>query len=177
MKKTVFVLIAIMLSIVTNGYGQAKQLLKVYYDGPGAGFRKLEEARLEDWRKEKSRTLLNYSSTFPTSQAEKTYSKTRIIFNPFASATINYDDYKNVCSSYLNPFKRATCNNKYKYLINAHSKVMNLLLIPPSNKINKGIREQIGMKYTEITNTIYKELEELKYKAQKDNYFTSLFIK
>lgn len=100
----------------------------------------------------------------------------KVYFNSYGRATINYANYRNLCGSYLNPFKKTTCTNKFNYIKSAHDQILRLVSVSLRNQVNKGVREQIMIKYTHIINTLTKELEALKLKEEKDNYYTRLFI-
>ena len=167
--------ILLLIVFIASNYSYS-QLLKNYFDFPGELLRVQEEKRARELRNETRSTASRYLLLEATSLVEKA-SKTRTTVNAFSSAFINYNDYKNVCGSYLNPFKKKVCTNKYNYLVNAHRKVLDLVIINPKHKINKGISEQIGEKYTRITNNIFLELEKLRLQAEKDNFYTRLFIK
>ena len=166
------ILIIVVLVSCPN-YGQ---ILRNYLDLPGKFIRSNEEKRARQLKEETVETALRYIPMEATTLIEQN-SKTKNTMKPYNSAFINYGEYKNICNSYFNPFKKEKCTNRYNYLINAHKKVLEFAVITPKNKINKGINEQIGEKYTRITNMIFLELEKLKRKAEKDNYYKLLFIK
>ncbi|UOB18426.1 hypothetical protein [Abyssalbus ytuae] len=156
MKKTLLIL---NLFAIINCFGQ-------YLDFPGEVFRKQERDRAKEAYDQYKKTALEYSEALPVNLSIRN-SKTRLSFN-FNNARIDYLDYKGMCNSYLNPFKKKACQNRYNYLKEAHYQVLQLMNIYTNSKINVGVKELIGEKYTSITNTIIQELETMKQEAQKN---------
>ncbi len=157
--KTFFLSIIFMMGL-SNMHGQ-------YLDGPGLVARLLERNEVSRAYSETVRTTTAYGKTTPTTVLEE-LSKTNLNFNDFTSAGINPLKYRNTCSSYLNPFKRKACQNKVNYLLGAHKEIVNLMRVSTSNKINQGVKELIGEKYTSITNKILLELEQVKNEAGRN---------
>ncbi|OEK07357.1 hypothetical protein A8C32_18140 [Flavivirga aquatica] len=145
-----------------------------YFD-PGAAIRELESRSVKKLKEESLKTTVAFGATATVAELEK-LSRTRYL-GVSTAVNIQYRKYESMCSSYLNPFKKQKCKNRYNYLKYAHRKVMGLLAIPTKHKVNVGVKEQIKQKYAHITNTILKELEALKLKAEKDNFYTRLIIK
>lgn len=147
-----------------------------YIDIPGWGARFGEKSAVRSFQKQSLKTTASFGATATMAASEK-LTRTRLVFNPLTAAFINYFKYDKMCSSYLNPFKKSKCRNRYNYLKNAHQKILELVSIPAMNSVNNGVREQITQKYTHITNMILKELEMMKIKAEKDNFYTRLLIR
>jgi len=160
----------------TSGSAQF-QILDRYFD-LGALLRLREKNSTEELENKTFDTSQKYLLIEAATLAEK-LSKTKQLSSRTTTETkyIDYNNYKSICSYYLNPLQKTKCNNRYNYLINAHKKVLELVTITPKHSINIGIKEQIGQKYAHITNTIYLALEDLKLKAEKDNYYKMLLIK
>ncbi len=144
-----------------------------YIDIPGKIARSIEKNDVKKMRDQAKRVTTAYTKTVPTTLVEKT-SVTRLNFNSSNAAYINYFDYSTMCDSYLNPWSRIDCKNKYNYLKQAHMTVLNLVRVNTTNPINRGVKEQITEKYNSITNNIYKELEMMKYEAQKNLFYRIL---
>ncbi len=171
MKKYHTLLCALTILVVHYSHAQFP-----YVDIPGWGTREIEKNSVRDFQRQNLRTTAVYGTTAALATTEK-QTRTRFTFNPMTSAFINYLDYSSMCNDYLNPFSKAKCTNKYNYLKNAHQKILQLVSTPLLNKMNNGVREQIMEKYTHITNTILGELEMLKYKAEKDNFYKRLILR
>ena len=146
-----------------------------YFDIPGFFMRKAEDNAAKDFQKQHLKTTATYTSAAALALLEK-QTRTTFSFSPVNSAVINYFDYNNICKSYLNPFRKAECTNKLNYLKYAHQTVLQFMNTPLEHQVNNGVKEQIMTKYTAITNSILKELELLKLKAEKDNVYTRLLI-
>ncbi|WP_378188153.1 hypothetical protein ACE939_06875 [Aquimarina sp. W85] len=97
-------------------------------------------------------------------------SKTTFIVNPANVYLINLLEYRTMCNHYINPFKKRRCSNKYNYLKDAYLQTAELIQTPTLNFINKGVKERIGEKYIHIINTIYKELNSMKEKAERQSF-------
>jgi len=80
---------------------------------------------------------------------------------------IQFHDYKNVCNTYLNPFKKKKCNDKITYLNNAEQLTYDMITNSTKYKINNGLKKQIQQKYIDIHNRILRELEFIKQEAEK----------
>ncbi|WP_025741804.1 hypothetical protein [Aquimarina pacifica] len=171
MKKNHILFYIVAMMCVSYGYTQ------IPYLDQGALVREfLEEPAAKDFQKQNLKTTIDYTSLSALAVTEN-LTRTNFRFNSATSAFINYLDYSSMCNSYLNPFKKAKCTNKYNYLKNAHQTILQLVNVPMKNRANKGVKEQIMAKYSAITNTILKELELLKLKAEKDNFYTRLIIR
>lgn len=145
-----------------------------YFDVPGAGIRVLENTTAGRARNAALRTGVAYAVAIPTTAIEIA-SRTRL--DPFI-IPINYLDYKDVCTYYINPFKKRACQNKYNYLVGAHQQALGLVMagVTTINNVNQGVKEQIGEKYVHITNVILKELEDMKHHAEKEFFFRRLVL-
>lgn len=147
-----------------------------YFDfPPGIIARYIENNSVRNLQRQSLRTNGMFATTAFTAGLEK---PSRVRFNAGISSLvyINYLEYNTMCNSYINPFKKSKCQNKYNYLRNAHQKVLLLVTIPTLNQVNRGVQEQITEKYIHITNTILKELETLKIQIEKDNFYTRLLL-
>jgi len=171
MKKQQFILILLLIFIINTSRAQFP-----YFDPVGLVARTIEKNRVTDFQKQNLKTTAGYLGISGLAAVEK-QTRTNFRFNSATSAFINYLDYSTMCNSYLNPFKKTKCSNKYNYLKSAHQMVLRLVNIQTENKINNGVKEQIMAKYSAITNTILKELELLKVKAEKDNFYTRLILR
>ncbi len=139
-----------------------------YLDFPGLGARELEEEVGKKARNEVLATAGAFAATTPTTVAEVA-SDSRI--NPKIYLEINYLEYSDVCTYYINPFKKIACQNKYNYLQQAHSQALELVYLPTINEINKGVREQIGHKYISIKNKIIRALDDMKNYSDKEFFY------
>ncbi|WP_405208494.1 hypothetical protein [Aquimarina sp. LLG6339-5] len=146
-----------------------------YFDIPGLISRYIEQNNAQNLQRQSLRTNGSFAATAVTAGLEK---PSRVRFNTALSSLvyINYLEYNTMCNSYINPFKKSKCQNKYNYLKSAHQKVLLLVTIPTLNQVNRGVQEQITEKYIHITNTILKELETLKIQVEKDNFYTRLLL-
>ena len=164
-------IIIVNLFVTINCLGQLP-----YFDVPGMVTRSSERKAAKDAYNETIKTTVAYGKTMLTSETEKN-SKTRLNFNTNSTAYINYLEYSNVCNNYFNPFKKQRCLNRYNYLKQAHMQILELIQVSTSSKINQGVKELIGEKYTSITNTILNELEQMKNKAEEGMFSTFLKTK
>ena len=171
MEKQRIISVLVFLLVINTSWAQLP-----YFDIPGLAIRKAEEKSVRDFQKQNLTTTGAYATTAALSGTER-LTRTKFRVNPINLAFIDYSKYSNMCRSYLNPFEKAKCTNKYNYLKNAHQTVLFFVNTPTQNEVNNGVKEQILAKYTAITNTILKELEMLKLKAEKDNFYTRLIIK
>lgn len=146
-----------------------------YLDLPGLALRQGETAAARTVQAAAARTAAAYASTTAITTLLELTSRTRL--DPFIEP-LNYFEYQDVCTYYLNPFRKQICENKYHYLIEAHSMVVALMIAGTGtvNKINQGVKEQIGQKYAHITNIILKELEDLKHTAEKEFFYRRLIL-
>ncbi|GAA4277189.1 hypothetical protein [Aquimarina mytili] len=159
--KTFFIVIAFLTA--SNCLGQIP-----YFD---SGFlsRVFESNSARGARRATQRTTIAYNGAAATTAFEYA-SRTRLNFNPFSSTRIDYIRYRNMCNAYLNPFKKRKCTNRFNYLKEAHTQVMDLMKVHTSSQINQGVKEQIVEKYASITNTIFNELEQMKIQAEKNRF-------
>ncbi|WP_343911453.1 hypothetical protein [Aquimarina litoralis] len=146
-----------------------------YFDIPGLISRHFEANNVQNLQRQSLTTNLGFAAAAATAGLEK---PSRVRFNSGITSLvyINYFEYNTMCNSYINPFKKSKCQNKYNYLRNAHQKVLLLATTPTLNQVNRGVQEQITEKYIHITNTILKELETLKIQVEKDNFYTRLLF-
>ncbi|MEM9001369.1 MAG: hypothetical protein AAGB24_13985 [Bacteroidota bacterium] len=84
--------------------------------------------------------------------------------NPILS--LNYTD---LCDHFYVPFssERIKCQTKRAYLIEAARIANELVNWPTSERVNNGVIDQIGVKYTNIINTITYELELMEIERDK----------
>lgn len=132
-------------------------------DFPGMFIRFFETTAASKMKSDAARTAASYGLVSATTVTEE-LSRVRLDI-PYADIDF---DYYNICSNYIYPFKRRACQNKYNYLKESYDLVQSLSQMGTLNRINKGVKEQIGEKYVDITNTIVKELEEMKHAYEEE---------
>lgn len=138
----------------------------------GMAAREVEEQEVKKLKNEVYSTTQKYLLTTPVVGIEL-MSRTKLDMAGYAS--INFFDYKNVCTYYVNPITKRSCQNKINYLKEAYKVTSDLLYVGSrGNTVNRGIKEQIGEKHAHITNAILKELDAMKHKSDKELYWRKL---
>lgn len=140
----------------------------------GMATRQGEEKRAKELKDEVFSTTKGYTMTTPVVAIE---SLSRTKLDMYGYASIDFSDYKNVCTYYINPITKRVCQNKINYLKEAYKVTSDLLYIGSmGNTVNRGIKEQIGEKHAHITNAILKELDAMKHKSDKELYWRKLVL-
>lgn len=86
--------------------------------------------------------------------------------------------YINVCSDYWNPLKmrqKQLCDRKYQYLVESERIVRNFINTSTRYRINRGVRRQIMVEYSDIMNRIEYELELMQIEKDKRSLTRTLF--
>ncbi|MDH7445840.1 hypothetical protein [Aquimarina sp. 2201CG14-23] len=160
-------------SLVKAGIDAMKTPGLGYYDPAGMFIRAAEKDQIQEYRNKSFESAKKFATVGATTVMENL---DRNAFDMDAG-TLPFFVYRNACGSYLSPFKKKKCEETVSYLQDALNTVNQVIFSydrsSPYNrggyfKPNRGISEQIREKYVAIQNKIFRELEELKSKSEKE---------
>lgn len=140
-----------------------------YFDPPGLVARLLENNAAGGFERASKKSMEELITIESINEFENS-GRTAVSRN----ALINFSEYSNVCSPYLNPVKKSRCRKKLEYIKTANSVLENLYIAGIGIKINRGNREKLDEGFLNTLNFLIRELDKMKYEAEQSNLFLKL---
>ena len=150
-----------------------------YYDPAGMFIRIAEKDQIKRYADKSKQSATKFGQVAATTVLEN-LDRQRFDMD---AGMLPFFSYRNDCNNYLNPSKKKECQRSIDYLEDALQTVNQVIYSydrrSPYNtggyfKPTRGISEQIREKYVAIQNKIFRELEQVKAKSEKEGLLNVL---